>query len=47
MSRLVATKYKNAADMMTIDWYIGKRCNFSCSYCADFIHDNYSEHVPF
>ena len=24
-----------------IDWYIGKRCNFACSYCADFIHDNY------
>lgn len=32
---------------MMIDWYIGKRCNFSCSYCADFIHDNYSAHVPF
>ena len=32
---------------MMIDWYIGKRCNFCCSYCADFIHDNYSAHVPF
>lgn len=32
---------------MMIDWYVGKRCNFACSYCADFIHDNFSEHVPF
>ena len=47
MSRLIATKYKHDINMMTIDWYIGKRCNFSCSYCADFIHDNYSAHVPF
>ena len=45
---LVATKYKhNKTNTMMIDWYIGKRCNFSCSYCADFIHDNYSAHVPF
>ena len=47
MNRLVATKYKHDMNMMTVDWYIGKRCNFSCSYCADFIHDNYSAHVPF
>ena len=32
---------------MMIDWYIGKRCNSCCSYCADFIHDNYSVHVSF
>ena len=48
MSELVATKYRdNHLNTMMIDWYIGKRCNFSCSYCADFIHDNYSAHVPF
>jgi MoaA/NifB/PqqE/SkfB family radical SAM enzyme len=48
MTNLVATKYKhNHLNTMMIDWYIGKRCNFSCSYCADFIHDNYSAHVPF
>lgn len=48
VSRLVATKYKHdAPGRMAIDWYIGKRCNFSCSYCADFIHDNHSAHVPF
>jgi len=48
MTELVAVKYKhNKLNTMMIDWYIGKRCNFSCSYCADFIHDNYSAHVPF
>lgn len=48
MNKLVAIEYKhNQHDTMMIDWYIGKRCNFSCSYCADFIHDNYSAHVPF
>ena len=48
MSKLVATKYRdNKLNTMMIDWYIGKRCNFSCSYCADFIHDNYSAHVSF
>jgi hypothetical protein len=48
MSKLVATEYRdNHLNTMMIDWYIGKRCNFSCSYCADFIHDNYSAHVPF
>lgn len=48
IERLVAIKYKrHISDVMTIDWYIGKRCNFACSYCADFIHDNYSAHLPF
>ena len=47
MAKLVATKYKHDVNMMAVDWYIGKRCNFSCSYCADFIHDNYSDHLPF
>lgn len=48
MGEIVATKYRyNERNSMMIDWYIGKRCNFSCSYCVDFIHDNYSAHVPF
>lgn len=32
---------------MAITWFIGKRCNYSCSYCTDVLHDNYSAHVPF
>lgn len=31
---------------MTVDWYIGKRCNYSCSYCANFLHDSFSPHIP-
>jgi MoaA/NifB/PqqE/SkfB family radical SAM enzyme len=28
-------------------WFIGKRCNYDCSYCSPFIHDNYSLHIPY
>lgn len=45
---LVANYFKfNPTAAITIDWYIGKRCNFDCSYCADYLHDYRSPHVPF
>ena len=28
-------------------WFIGKRCNFDCSYCSALEHDNHSGHVSF
>ena len=28
-----------------IEWNIGKRCNYDCSYCPSVIHDNYSAHT--
>lgn len=28
-----------------VEWFIGKRCNYSCTYCHDMNHDNYSNHV--
>lgn len=31
-------------DEVSIDWFIGKRCNFDCSYCSSDIHDNNSPH---
>ena len=31
---------------LTIDWFIGKRCNYDCSYCTPDIHDNSSPHLP-
>jgi MoaA/NifB/PqqE/SkfB family radical SAM enzyme len=31
--------------IITCTWFIGKRCNYDCSYCASFYHDNYSPHV--
>ena len=31
---------------LTVDWFIGKRCNYDCSYCTPDIHDNSSPHLP-
>lgn len=28
-------------------WFIGKRCNYDCSYCSPYLHDNYSPHISF
>jgi sulfatase maturation enzyme AslB (radical SAM superfamily) len=52
------SKYKRSASIdevialkgwdsqFTIDWNLGKRCNYSCSYCPSFVHDNSSSHLP-
>jgi MoaA/NifB/PqqE/SkfB family radical SAM enzyme len=29
-----------------VNWNLGKRCNFNCSYCPSSIHDNHSLFVP-
>ena len=31
--------------IITCSWFIGRRCNYDCSYCASYSHDNYSPHV--
>lgn len=31
--------------IITVVWFIGKRCNFDCSYCPSIIHDNHSPHI--
>jgi MoaA/NifB/PqqE/SkfB family radical SAM enzyme len=28
-----------------VEWNLGKRCNYDCSYCPTSIHDNTSEHT--
>jgi MoaA/NifB/PqqE/SkfB family radical SAM enzyme len=28
-----------------VEWNLGKRCNYDCSYCPASIHDNYSPHT--
>lgn len=30
-----------------INWNLGPRCNYDCSYCPATVHDNYSPHVTF
>ena len=28
-----------------VEWNLGKRCNYDCSYCPSEIHDNFSPHT--
>ena len=37
----------NSTGAFSVDWYIGKRCNFDCSYCVEYLHDYTSPHVPY
>lgn len=32
-------------DQIKIEWNLGKRCNYDCSYCPSAIHDNFSPHT--
>jgi MoaA/NifB/PqqE/SkfB family radical SAM enzyme len=32
-------------DSIKVEWNLGKRCNYDCSYCPSVIHDNTSEHT--
>lgn len=32
-------------DSIKIEWNLGKRCNYDCSYCPSAIHDNTSPHT--
>lgn len=32
-------------DQIKVEWNLGKRCNYDCSYCPVEIHDNYSQHT--
>lgn len=32
-------------DQIKVEWNLGKRCNYDCSYCPESIHDSYSPHT--
>lgn len=32
-------------DSIHVEWNLGKRCNYDCSYCPEEIHDNHSPHT--
>ena len=32
-------------EFIKVEWNLGKRCNYDCSYCPAAIHDNYSPHT--
>jgi len=38
---------RNQAKVVKIEWNMGKRCNFNCSYCDEWTHDNSSPHMSF
>jgi MoaA/NifB/PqqE/SkfB family radical SAM enzyme len=45
--KFVAVRYiHNTHAAFSVDWYIGKRCNFDCTYCVDYLHDSISQHQP-
>ena len=33
-----------AVPVVSMNWMIGSRCNYACSYCPDELHDDYSPH---
>jgi len=33
-------------EMLRVEWNLGRRCNYNCSYCGNELHDNSSEHMP-
>lgn len=32
-------------NQLKVEWNLGKRCNYDCSYCPSNIHDNFSPHT--
>ena len=46
MDDMVAINRLSDRDKLVIDWFIGKRCNFDCTYCGPETHDNFSKHIP-
>jgi MoaA/NifB/PqqE/SkfB family radical SAM enzyme len=39
------TSAYNHQSSVKIEWNLGKRCNYDCSYCPSLIHDNSSPHT--
>lgn len=47
--KTIAVEHSNPkqAKVFKIEWNLGKRCNFNCSYCDEYTHDTKSKHIPF
>ena len=45
MTGIVAIEPKdpNRDNILRLEWSVSKRCNFTCSYCTEFVRDDYSE----
>ena len=44
MENLIAIDRVKHKTRLHVDWYIGKRCIYECSYCTPDIHDSTSNH---
>lgn len=36
---------KKDPGIISVVWTLGRRCNYDCSYCSPYIHDNFSPHI--
>lgn len=47
VSSLESPQHATRKDPMILSatWFLGKRCNYDCSYCSSYTHDNYSPHI--
>ncbi len=47
MNKLVAVEDNHAPKdkLLRIEWNLGRRCNYDCSYCGSDIHDRESPHL--
>ena len=47
MNQIVAIEDNFAPkdDWLRVEWNLGRRCNYDCSYCSSDLHDNSSEHL--
>ena len=41
----VENKYEHYSKSVKVEWNLGKRCNYDCSYCPAEIHDMVSPHT--
>jgi MoaA/NifB/PqqE/SkfB family radical SAM enzyme len=41
----ITSRYPHHAGTIKVEWNLGKRCNYNCSYCPSEIHDNSSPHT--
>ncbi len=51
MNKDVGTQSLDAIDLAKQDchmivWDLGRRCNFDCTYCTTYMHNNWSPHAP-
>lgn len=47
MNRIVGIEDNHAPkdELLRVEWNLGKRCNYNCSYCGNELHDKTSQHM--